>query len=412
MVWNGKGRNKVQVEVMHLGLFQVEIGRIPTLADIPNAIDSLSPADQSTWAALTSDGRRQQFLAARLALEAIKPDSLVHLTYPEGTPTLPSGYVSFSHGGTHAVAIHHPFLAVGVDIEGPRPQLERIAQKFLHPEELTYLDGHPERHWLLRVAWGAKEAVYKAARVKGLAFAEEIRFIKWPDEKGAFSIRVPGNGKRSDAHFLVQAQAVATSENHSDCLVTAIQVPQPLHVVVTGPESCGKSTLAIGLKESLGYTMVQEMARTYLESKIGPATPEDLLVILDLQQQAQKNSLSQLSTAAKNSYNKGPATVVVHDTDEQTLLLWMADKFGPAPKKLQDAADQPLAHLYLLCGAEIPWESDPLRENPLDRDRLYQLYRARLETLGRPFVEVSGNETVRLERAQRAIAQALGQEMA
>ena len=412
MEMNGKGRNKVQHVVLHLGLFQVEIGLIQTLADIQGEVDFLSPVDQSTWATLTTDGRRQQFLAARLALEAIQPESLAQLTYREGAPTLPNAYVSLSHGGTHAVAIHHPFLAVGVDIEGPRPQLERIAQKFLHPEELMYLDGHPEREWLLRVAWGAKEAVYKAARMKGLAFAEEIRFTQWPDAKGAFSIRVPGNGQRSDAHFLLQSQAVATPENHSDCLVSAIQVPQPLHVVVTGPESCGKSTLALGLQESLGYPMVQEMARGYLESTIGPATPDDLLAILDLQHQEQKKSLLLPSGTDKNSHKKGPATVVVHDTDEQTLLLWMEDKFGPAPEKLRQAADQPLAHLYLLCGAEIPWKPDPLRENPHDRDRLYQLYRARLETLGRPFVEVSGNERVRLEKAQRAIAQALGQEMA
>jgi len=321
---------------------------------------------------------------------------------------LPNGYVSFSHGGAHAVAAYHPFLAVGVDIEGPRPQLERIAPKFLHPEELAYLDGHPKREWLLRVAWGAKEAVYKAARVKGLAFVEEIRFTHWPDDKGAFSISVPGNGDRLGTAYLVRAQAVSTSESQSDCLVTAIQIPQPLHVVVTGPESCGKSTLAAGLQETLGYHMVEEVARIYMASVQRAATTDDLLAILDLQQEAQKKALELHRTAAEGSQKIRPATVVVHDTDEQTLLLWMEDKFGPAPKKLRDAADQPLAHLYLLCGAEIPWEPDPLRENPLDRDRLYQWYRSRLETLGRPFVEVSGNEEVRLEKAQRAIAKALG----
>jgi len=403
---NGKGTMKVQVEPVHLGYFTVKTSRIRISSK--QAIPALSPSDQSRWAELTSEVRRQQFLAARSALEAIQPESLAQLTYPEGAPTLPSGYVSFSHGGAHAVAVHHPYLAVGVDIEGPRPQLERIARKFLHSEELSFLDGHPEREWLLRVAWGAKEAVYKAAQVKGLAFAEEIRFTQWPDENGTFSISVPGNGERSDAHFILRAKAVEVSENHSDCLVTAIQVPQPLHVVVTGPESCGKSTLADGLQKTLGYPMVEEMARHYMESIQRAATADDLLAILDLQQQAQKDTLLPRHSFGEKSQKKSPAEVVIHDTDEQTLLLWMEEKFGPAPQKLQDAADQPLAHLYLLCGAEIPWQPDPLRENPYDRDRLYTWFRKRLETLGRPFVVVSGSEGVRLEKAQQAIAMALG----
>lgn len=67
-------------------------------------------------------------------------------------------HISVSHGGGKAV------LAVsdgpiGVDIESPRPQLERVRDKFMRPED--------ESASLLH-AWTAKEAAFKAAGCDGL----------------------------------------------------------------------------------------------------------------------------------------------------------------------------------------------------------------------------------------------------
>ena len=45
---------------------------------------------------------------------------------------------------------------------------------------------------------------------------------------------------------------------------------------------------------------------------------------------------------------------------------------------------------YLLCPPDLPWEADPLRENPHDRERLYDLYRRRLMDLGAIYQVISG----------------------
>ena len=59
--------------------------------------------------------------------------------------------------------------------------------------------------------------------------------------------------------------------------------------------------------------------------------------------------------------------------------------------------------LYLLCNTDLPWEYDPLRENPDDRERLLELYKKELEDRGFPFAIISGTSKERLENAINAI---------
>jgi nicotinamide riboside kinase len=58
----------------------------------------------------------------------------------------------------------------------------------------------------------------------------------------------------------------------------------------------------------------------------------------------------------------------------------------------------------LLCSPDIPWEPDPLRENPHDRDRLFQVYLAMLEKLRKPYAIIAVGRRKRLKDAMRAIA--------
>jgi nicotinamide riboside kinase len=59
--------------------------------------------------------------------------------------------------------------------------------------------------------------------------------------------------------------------------------------------------------------------------------------------------------------------------------------------------------LYLLCNTDLPWEYDPLRENPDDRERLFELYKKELEDRGFSFAIISGTGKERLENAVKAI---------
>ena len=59
--------------------------------------------------------------------------------------------------------------------------------------------------------------------------------------------------------------------------------------------------------------------------------------------------------------------------------------------------------MYLLCKPDLPWEPDSLRENPDDRDQLYQRHLQEIKRLGRPFEIVEGRGERRLANANAAV---------
>jgi len=51
---------------------------------------------------------------------------------------------------------------------------------------------------------------------------------------------------------------------------------------------------------------------------------------------------------------------------------------------------------YWLCKPDIPWASDPLRENQNDRMRLFKLYQSLLDELKVPFIILEGSHDKRI----------------
>src|SRR5690606_28548183 len=85
------------------------------------------------------------------------------------------------------------------------------------------------------------------------------------------------------------------------------------------------------------------------------------------------------------------------------ILVWSEVVFGriaPELLKLFEDSQQELERRYLLCDWHgIPWEPDPLRENPHDRHLLYERYRDRLESFGLTYRSVGGDASARLRQA-------------
>lgn len=107
------------------------------------------------------------------ALARLFPGGVVMLHTQAGAPYLQDRNdvaVSVSHSRRLAgVAVCHDGTPVGLDIEQPRPQLLRIASRFMsRHERLAYGSRLP----LLTLVWSAKEAVYKAALTPGLALSD------------------------------------------------------------------------------------------------------------------------------------------------------------------------------------------------------------------------------------------------
>lgn len=151
-----------------------------------------------------------------------------------------------------------------------------------------------------------------------------------------------------------------------------------LRIAFTGPESSGKSTLAAWCSEFFSLPLAPEFARSYLES--APAYQfEDLLKI------------------AQGQVALWPDGNLVADTELHVIQIWSQEKYKQVDPLILNALQQQKFDHYFLCSPDIPWEADPLRENPLDRDRLFDVYRKELMAYQRPLTVLSGDLQSRQE---------------
>jgi nicotinamide riboside kinase len=55
--------------------------------------------------------------------------------------------------------------------------------------------------------------------------------------------------------------------------------------------------------------------------------------------------------------------------------------------------------IYLVCQPDLPWQFDPLRENPHRRDYLTEQYEYEIKAAGFVYFRIFGNGEVRLQNA-------------
>lgn len=172
-------------------------------------------------------------------------------------------------------------------------------------------------------------------------------------------------------------------------------------ICITGPECTGKTTLAEFLSEQYNVPLIAEHARIYLEKLNRHYEQNDLLEIA----KAHAFAISDLLVT-----NITDAPFVVIDTDLTTIKIWSEEKFGNVAEELLSLYNNERFDLYLLCKPDLPWVQDGQRENPHDRNRLFELYKKELEAEGKNFRIVNGKGDVRTGIAIGAIAEFLNVE--
>ncbi len=160
-------------------------------------------------------------------------------------------------------------------------------------------------------------------------------------------------------------------------------------IVITGPESSGKSSLTQALSDQLRIPAAPEYARLYL-SLFGPQYQRD-----DLAHMAHGQVALEVEAAMRS---KG---FFLCDTSLEVIYIWWEMRFGPPPTWLSHLMERHLGHFYLLCAPDITWVPDPLREHPYphQRSQLFARYQRLLESLGVPYGVVQGQGPKRLQCA-------------
>lgn len=168
---------------------------------------------------------------------------------------------------------------------------------------------------------------------------------------------------------------------------------RPKRILILGPESTGKSTLAEKLAKHFAEPWVPEVAREYLEKLDRPYAYDDLLQIGKKQMQLE----DELALQAKH--------FLFCDTDLRVIQVWSQHRYGEVdPWVLEEIARRTYA-LILLCATDLPWQADPLREHPdLEmRQQFFEIYKQLSQASGIPWVLISGDTAQRLSTGIQAV---------
>ena len=156
-----------------------------------------------------------------------------------------------------------------------------------------------------------------------------------------------------------------------------------IKIAFIGPESSGKSTLALMLSKKLNCILVSEYSREYLATKQNYSL-DDLNKIA----KGQRNKLE------KNSKKKGK--YLISDTCLLDIEIWSEVKFKTLNPEIRIMSKAERFDIFFLCKPDIPWEEDPLRENPKNRELLYYKFKEKLINREIDYFEVEGKIENRL----------------
>ena len=146
-------------------------------------------------------------------------------------------------------------------------------------------------------------------------------------------------------------------------------------IIITGPESSGKTTLCEQLSNHFNIPFTKEFARSYIDNLDRIYMIGDLLSIGKEQLKSELNSQ-------------------LLDTDLITIKIWSEYKYGRCDKWILDQIEKQKTEkrFYLLCKPDIAWQADKQRENPNDREELFEIYKQLLNDLGHKYFIVKGED--------------------
>jgi len=169
-----------------------------------------------------------------------------------------------------------------------------------------------------------------------------------------------------------------------------------IKVVLYGPESTGKTTLANQLAYHYQTVWAPEYAREYLQEKWNKSRQvcehKDLVHI----------ALGQMKL--ENKLAKRADKILICDTDLLETKVYSEEYYGGSvDPDLENAAEKNQYDLYLLTYIDIPWQIDNIRDRPGQREKMFNAFKNTLIKYNRKYITLKGGEKKRLKEAITAI---------
>lgn len=163
-------------------------------------------------------------------------------------------------------------------------------------------------------------------------------------------------------------------------------------VVITGTESTGKTCLGEQLASYYKTILVQDVSRNYLQVHGKEYDRNDVLEI------AQQIIVLEGHVSSKNN------NIWFTDNDLINIKIWLQFYKWEVPLWLEKAIRQRKPDLFLLMNYDLPWQQDELRQNPDDREILFNRFSDELAKTNAPVTLISGKEVTRFQNAVTAIS--------
>lgn len=177
---------------------------------------------------------------------------------------------------------------------------------------------------------------------------------------------------------------------------TRNQSTKLIKVVLYGPESTGKTTLAKQLAAHYQTLWVPEYMREYLQKKWDSekklVEKEDLIPIAKGQLQLEEEA----SQKAEN--------LLICDTNLLELKVYSEYYYdGFCPSEIKTEATKDNYSIYLLTYVDTPWEPDVLRDRPNNREEMFRIFEAELKKQNFPYKILKGDKEERFKKATEII---------
>jgi HTH-type transcriptional repressor of NAD biosynthesis genes len=168
-------------------------------------------------------------------------------------------------------------------------------------------------------------------------------------------------------------------------------------VCLLGAESTGKSTLALALATRYGTVWNPEYGRPYTQVGRPPQAPWT---------SSEFTHIARIHCWYEDFLAKLAHRVLFSDTDAFTTAVFHEVYLGTPATGFEDLVDRPY-DLFVVCGLDVPWRHDGIREFEEQRRWMQERYLQRARTSGHRWLVVEGPLEQRVEDAAGAVDEVL-----
>lgn len=174
---------KIETKTGIIGIWEIR----ETVEELASEME-FSSLESIEFNHLKFERRKKEYLATRLILSRINSKKLEIGYFDTGQPYLLNSRlnISISHSA-NLVAVFLSEQFAGIDVEQVTRNVDKVANRFMTPAELTEIIGCGDEQTGKIIYWGAKESIFKCTRKKGIQFNSQIHISRFKVEtSGSF----------------------------------------------------------------------------------------------------------------------------------------------------------------------------------------------------------------------------------